>query len=108
MHDRSPRRCGWTALRAREFFAPYAELLGRRLVTVPTPVAMVAAGTMRQLARLAPGDNELNTAAARYLLGTGTYSIAKARALLSWEPRVRVQDGLARTVAWLRDEGFGA
>ena len=35
-----------------------------------------------RVARLAPGDNEVNPASARYLLRKGTYSIAKARQVL--------------------------
>jgi nucleoside-diphosphate-sugar epimerase len=92
----------------REFFAPYAELVGRRLITLPTPVAIAAASVIQRAARLAPGDNEINPASARYLLRTGTYSIAKARVVLGWEPRVGLREGLERTVAWLREQGFGA
>jgi nucleoside-diphosphate-sugar epimerase len=92
----------------REFFAPYAELVGRRLITLPTPVAIGAAAVVQRAARLMPGDNEINPASARYLLRKGTYSIAKARRVLGWEPLVSVPDGLQRTVAWLREEGFGA
>jgi nucleoside-diphosphate-sugar epimerase len=92
----------------REFFAPYAELIGRRLVLLPTPVALGAAAVAQQLARLQPGDNEINPGSARYLLRRGTYSIEKARKVLGWEPRVGLQVGLERTVGWLREQGFGA
>jgi nucleoside-diphosphate-sugar epimerase len=91
----------------REFFAPYAELVGRRLITLPTPVAIGVAAVVQRAARLAPGDNEINPASARYLLRRGTYSNAKAQTVLGWAPQVDVEEGLARTVAWLRDEGFG-
>src|SRR5205807_1760869 len=92
----------------RDFFAPYAELVGRKLITLPTPVALASAGVIQRALRLAPGDNEINTASARYLLRTGTYSIEKARRVLGWEPRVGLPDGLRRTISWLRAEGFGA
>jgi nucleoside-diphosphate-sugar epimerase len=92
----------------REFFAPYAELVGRRLITLPTHVAIPAAAVMQRVARLTPGDNDINPASARYLLRKGTYSNAKARRVLGWDPRVKVQDGLERTVAWLRAQGFGS
>ena len=91
----------------REFFAPYAELVGRRLITMPAPAAIGLSAVMQRVARLAPGDNEVNPASARYLLRKGTYSIAKARQVLGWEPRVELEEGLARTVAWLREQGFG-
>jgi nucleoside-diphosphate-sugar epimerase len=92
----------------REFLAPYAKLVGRRLITLPTPVAIAGAAVMQRVARLSPGDNEINPGAARYLLRTGTYSITKARRVLGWEPRVGLGDGLARTVAWLAEQGYAA
>jgi nucleoside-diphosphate-sugar epimerase len=91
----------------REFFAPYAELVGRRLITMPAPAAIALSAVIQRAARLAPGDNEVNPASARYLLRKGTYSIAKARQVLGWEPWVGLEEGLARTVAWLREQGFG-
>ncbi|HET7050757.1 MAG TPA: NAD(P)-dependent oxidoreductase [Solirubrobacteraceae bacterium] len=91
----------------REFFAPYAELVGRRLVLLPTRVALGAAAVVQRVARLQPGDNEVNPASARYLLRRGTYSIEKARKVLGWEPQVGLQVGLERTVGWLREQGFG-
>jgi nucleoside-diphosphate-sugar epimerase len=91
----------------REFFAPYAELIGRRLVLVPTPVALGAAAVVQRIARLQSGDNEVNPASTRYLLRRGTYSIEKAKKVLGWEPKVGVEVGLERTVGWLREQGFG-
>ncbi len=92
----------------REFFEPYAKLIGRRLITLPAPVALGSAAVIQRVARLAPGDNEINPGSARYLLRSGTYSNAKARTVLGWEPRVGVPEGLRRTVEWLRDQGYAA
>jgi nucleoside-diphosphate-sugar epimerase len=92
----------------REFFAPYAELVGRRLLTLPTPVARVVAAAVQGAARLTPGDNDINPRSLRYMTRTGTYSNAKARTVLGWEPRVGLAEGLERTVSWLREQGFGA
>ncbi len=91
----------------REFFRPHAELVGRRLLTLPTPLAVGAAAVVQRIARLGPGDNDINPGSVRYLLRRGTYSNAKARSVLGWEPRVGVPEGLERTVAWLRAEGYG-
>jgi nucleoside-diphosphate-sugar epimerase len=92
----------------REFFAPYAELVGRKLITVPTPLAIGLSAVIQQLARFTEGDNDINPASVRYMLRNGTYSNVKARRVLRWEPRVGVEQGLRRTVAWLREQGFGA
>jgi nucleoside-diphosphate-sugar epimerase len=91
----------------REFFDPYAALVGRRLITLPTSVALGSAAVIQRAARLTRGDNEINTASARYLLRTGTYSIEKARRVLGWEPRVGISEGLERTIEWLREQGYG-
>jgi nucleoside-diphosphate-sugar epimerase len=90
----------------RDFFAPYAELVGRRLVTLPTPVAMLAARVVQRAARHRPGDNDVNPLALRYMLRRGTYSNAKARRVLGWEPAVPLEEGLVRTVDWLHSQGF--
>jgi nucleoside-diphosphate-sugar epimerase len=88
----------------REFFGRYAREAGRRLVTVPAPVALAGAAVLQRVGN----DPDLNPRAARYMLRRGTYSIAKAGSLLGWQPQVGVDEGLDRTVAWLRAEGhFG-
>jgi len=92
----------------REFFAPYAELVGQRLLVVPTPVAMALAAVIERAARLTAGENEINTLALRYFLRRGTYSCQKARDMLGWEPRIGLDEGLERTIAWLREQGFAA
>jgi nucleoside-diphosphate-sugar epimerase len=79
----------------REFFAPYAEAAGRRLVVAPWPV-------VRVLARV-PGNEEANPRAADYLHRRGTYAIAKAGRLLGWRPQVPLAAGQQRTLAWLRE-----
>ena len=49
--------------------------------------AGAAPGGVRQALRFAPGDNDINPASLRYMLRRGTYSNAKARELLGWQPR---------------------
>src|SRR3954451_14366528 len=90
----------------RDFFAPYAKLVGRRLQTMPTPLALAMAGLVQRAARLRPGDNDINPQSVRYFLRRGTYSNAKARRVLGWEPAVSVEEGLVRTVDWLASQGF--
>jgi nucleoside-diphosphate-sugar epimerase len=99
---------GGVGVETREFFGHYARMLGRRGVpTVPTRAALAAAGVQSAIARLRGSVNEVTPAGVRYLaLRRGTYSIAKARDLLGWAPAVGLQEGMARTEAWLRDQGL--
>lgn len=92
----------------REFFEPYAKLIGRRLVALPTPIVLGAAAVAQRLARFESGDNDVNPEATRYMLRRGTYSIDKARKVLGWEPRVGLHVGLERTIGWLREQGYGS
>lgn len=96
---------GGEGVQNRRFFGAYADLLGTRLPTLPTPVSLASAAVIQRLMRLRPGDNDINPGAVRYFLRRGTYSIAKARDVLGWAPRVGVDEGLERTCAWLREAG---
>ena len=88
----------------REFFAAYAELLGRKVRVMPTRVVR----TLATLAGKLPGDSrEANAAAIDYIARGGTYSIDKARRVLGYEPAVSFEEGMRRTVEWLRAEGYG-
>jgi nucleoside-diphosphate-sugar epimerase len=82
----------------RDFFGAYADLAGTRLPTAPAPVALAFARVRQAL----PGDDDVNPFAVRYMLRRGTYSIAKARAVLGYAPAVGLEEGLARTVQWLQ------
>jgi nucleoside-diphosphate-sugar epimerase len=73
-----------------------------RLLTLPTPLASGAARVAQAVGR----DPDVNPRAVEYMLRRGTYSNAKARELLGWEPRIALDDGMRRTLAWLRAEGL--
>ena len=79
-------------------------MLGRRGVpTVPTPIALAGAAAQDQIARMRGQVNEVTPDGVRYLAQRrGTYGIAKARELLGWAPAVGLDEGMARTEAWLR------
>ncbi len=88
----------------REFFGHYADALGMRLTTVPTPAAKALAGVVAKLDRRGTGD--INPRSVEYLLRSGTYSVAKAERVLGWRPEVGLAAGMERTLAWLRAEGL--
>jgi nucleoside-diphosphate-sugar epimerase len=91
----------------REFFAHHHRWIGAAGPRgAPTPVAAALAGTAAAAQRLAGRDPEVNLHAVRYLSRTATYSIAKARAVLGYEPAVGLDEGLERTRAWAEAEGL--
>lgn len=99
---------GGEAPTTRDFFERYARMLGREgLTTLPNAVATPLAAAVHALSVVTgSGGNEVNPATVAYLSRTGTYSIAKARAVLGFEPRVSLDEGFARTERWLRAEGL--
>lgn len=98
---------GGVGISNREFFGHYSRMLGQRgPVCLPTPVALALATAADRAARLAGSETEANPTAVRYFLRTGTYSIEKARRLLGYDPQVGVEEGMARTEVWLREQGL--
>lgn len=85
-----------------EFFGHYARLLDKPLRRVPTLASRALAAAVMRL----PGSGEVSPAAVAYVAKTGTYSIAKARRLLGYEPAVDLEEGMRRTTDWLRAEGY--
>jgi nucleoside-diphosphate-sugar epimerase len=92
---------GGTGVPNRVFFGRYADELGVRLLTLPAPLARAGAAVMQRVG----SDPDLNPRSVDYMLRRGTYSIAKAERMLGWRPQVALDEGLDRTVAWLRAEG---
>lgn len=82
---------------AKEFFDHYARMLGKKGVrTAPAAV-------LRPLMRLTPGVNPDDLI---FLMRRATYPNARAREVLGWEPRVTLEEGMARTEKWLREVGL--
>jgi nucleoside-diphosphate-sugar epimerase len=92
---------GGTGVPNERYFGPIAALVGRRPPIVALPVALAAARVGERL-RL---HEDVNPLAVRYFTRRGTYSVARAREELGWEPRTTLEDGLERTCAWLRESG---
>lgn len=98
---------GGVGVSNREFFAHYSRMLGQRgPLCLPTPIALALAAAADRAARVAGAETEANPTAVRYFLRTGTYSIAKARRVLGYDPQVDLAEGMARTERWLRAEGL--
>ena len=99
---------GGVGIETREFFGHYARMLGRRGVpTAPTAITLAGAAAQSAIARLRGKVNEVTPGGVRYLaLRRGTYGIAKAYELLGWTPAIGVEEGMARSEAWLRTVGM--
>jgi nucleoside-diphosphate-sugar epimerase len=91
---------------AREFFGRYGAMLGKRVPSAPTTVVRSFAVAVELLARLRGAETEVTPSAVEYLARTGTYSIEKARGLLGYDPAIGLDEGMAHTEAWLREEGL--
>jgi nucleoside-diphosphate-sugar epimerase len=90
-----------------DFFAHYSRMVGKdRPRSVPFGLARSAARVMDAAARLRGGRSELTPGAIDYTMRRGTYSIARAREVLGYEPQVDLDEGMRRTEAWLRSEGL--
>jgi nucleoside-diphosphate-sugar epimerase len=96
---------GGVGVETRDYFGRLGRMVGASVPAVPTAVALAGAAAMDRVARLRGVPNELTPDGVRYLaLRRGTYGIATAYELLDWAPRVELDDGMARTEAWLRAE----
>jgi nucleoside-diphosphate-sugar epimerase len=82
---------------AKGFFEHYARMLGKRGVrTAPTAVLRPA----MRLVRGVSGNDLI------FLMRRAVYPNTRAREVLGWEPRVTLEDGMARTEKWLREIGL--
>lgn len=98
---------GGAGVPCKEFFGHYYRMLGRRgPLVAPTAAAVTVARAWGRAVRLASGPTEFNAISMRYFTRTGTYSIAKARRMLGYQPAVDLTEGMARTGRWLRDQGL--
>jgi len=89
-----------------EYFGRLAALAGGKIRTLPTPLALAVATVGGAVQRRLGKHSELTAATIGMLNRKGTYSIAKARTVLGFEPVVSFDDGMARVEQWARAEGL--
>jgi 2-alkyl-3-oxoalkanoate reductase len=94
-------------IRAADFFAFYARMLGRETVpSLPRPLLDGALRLQDTVARIRGRPPVVSRAALIYISRRATYPNARAREILGWEPQVTLEDGMARTEEWFREVGM--
>ena len=91
----------------REFLGAYAALADQqwRPLQIPTWVAKPVATIADRIIQLR--DEPIDTRGlVHFLTSQTTYSTAKARSLLHWQPTVSLGEGIQRCAPYLRDEGL--
>jgi nucleoside-diphosphate-sugar epimerase len=89
----------------REYLNGYAKIAGHQAwLGIPFWLVHPVA---RLLSAIAPAQTELKEAAhvIAMLQQHKTHSMAKAKHLLNWSPRVPLEQGIAQSAVWLRDKG---
>ncbi len=98
---------GGSGVSTGEYFGRIGAMIGRpRVRSAPDRALLVLTSIQATVDRLRGTPGEVNPNAVRYLTRTGTYSIAKARALLGFEPRVGLEEGMRASERWLRAQGL--
>jgi nucleoside-diphosphate-sugar epimerase len=99
--------CDDRAVTFREFYLAYARMLGKEsLPTVPGWFAGLARSRPGRLARRLAGRPEVGPWSLHFRCNPSQFSVAKARHLLGYAPRVDFAEGMRRTEAWLRAAGY--
>jgi len=99
---------GVAPVRTAEFFSHHRRWAGRSGPprSLSTPVALRIAGALAFLTRLVGRPGEVSRESMLMLSKQHVPSMAKARRVLGYEPRVDLAEGMRRTEAWLREQGL--
>jgi len=99
---------GESPVRTLEYFGHLSKMLGMTDPprAVPTPVAIAAAEAARLVAVARRRHTEVGRGVVLMLAKTRGVSNEKAHRVLGWWPQVGLDEGMARTEAWLRAEGL--
>jgi len=97
---------GGVRMLTRDFFAPLFEAAGRKPRVLKRSTLLRVSDAMYRLARTFGTVTELCPASVYMIAKPGGYSIEKARRLLGYEPEVDFEEGMQRTIGWLRANGY--
>jgi nucleoside-diphosphate-sugar epimerase len=88
-----------------DFMGGYARMLGARLRRLPVAVARLGLTLAAGASKIQPGSAATVPEMVGVLTSRTIFSSDKARQVLGYRPQVSLSDGMARTRAWLRQEG---
>ena len=86
----------------REFLGYYGDMCGKRPRRLRLGLARIALGLVKPFI----GRAESTDALLAYYTNSSVYSMDKAEQLLGYRPRVSIEEGMARTEDWLREDGY--
>ncbi|MEW5867853.1 MAG: NAD-dependent epimerase/dehydratase family protein [Chloroflexota bacterium] len=90
-----------------EFFGAYARMMGiQSLPSLPYPIAWLAGLLFEIQAKMKGKRASFSRGAVQSLRSSNSFSNQKARDLLGWEPAISLEEGMRRTEAWLRQQGY--
>ena len=91
----------------REFFLAYGRMVGiESFPSIPYPVAYAYALFKEAQSRLTGQRSSINREVVKTFRSHNSFSNAKAQRLLGWKPAIDFAEGMRRTQAWLRAEGY--
>ena len=91
----------------RDFFEAYGRMVGvTSFPSVPYSVAYAYALFKELMSRLTGKRSSINREVVKTFRSHNSFSNAKARRILGWEPAVDFEEGMRRTEAWLREQGY--
>jgi nucleoside-diphosphate-sugar epimerase len=97
---------GGVRMLTRDFFAPLFQVAGKKPLILKRSTLLWVSAVIYRAARVFGAATELCPASVYMIAKPGGYSIDKARRLLGYAPSVGFEEGMRRTIAWLRENGY--
>ena len=99
---------GESPVAMRDFSAEIAAALGREpsWMSLPRPIMVAGAAVLEQIGRVAGWTPPLTRSAVDFFSTSYRFSWQKARQELGYEPAITLEEGIRRTVAWYRQNGY--
>ncbi len=95
------------AVRASEFFAFYAQMLGRASVpSLPLALLRLGAAAEELFAHMSGTAPAVSRQALTYVSRRALFPNDRARRVLGWQPQTNLAEGMADTERWFRAQGM--